>query len=69
MNAMDDIKKSRYLLKSDFKAALQHAPELDFLFGKGNFGEKRLRHKDAFKRLYIRDGKVAGMEFNLPLAS
>ncbi len=41
-NTVDAIKQRQHLVKADFEIALQLATELDFLFTKGNFDERRL---------------------------
>lgn len=63
---VDSIKQRQHLVKADFEIALQLATELDFLFNKGNFDEKRLICETVFKRLMIKEGKVVNVEFNSP---
>ena len=42
------------------------ATELDFLFEKGNFDERRLLSETLFKRVYLEDGKISKIELNAP---
>jgi len=51
-NTVDVIKQRQHLVKADFEVALDLASEIDFLFGKGNFEEKRLLCETVFKRIY-----------------
>ena len=51
---------------ADFEIALQLAAELDFLFEKGTFDEKRLLCETVFKRIYLKEGKISTVEFNAP---
>lgn len=67
-NIVDAIKQRQHLIKADFEVALQLATELDFLFEKGNFDEKRLLCETVFKRIYLKEGKVSEVELNAPLA-
>ena len=46
------------MVKADFEVALQLATQLDFLFEKGNFDQKRLLGETVLKRLYVEDGKI-----------
>ena len=48
--------------------ALELATQLDFLFEKGNFDEKRLLCETVLKRLYVEDGKITGADLNAPFA-
>ncbi|MBM3118895.1 MAG: hypothetical protein FJ006_04970 [Chloroflexi bacterium] len=63
-NTVDAIKQRQHLVKADFEIALQLANELDFLFGKGNFDERRLLCETVFKRIYVEDGKITEVELN-----
>ena len=65
-NIVDAIKQRQHLIKADFEVALQLATELDFLFEKGNFDEKRLLCETVFKRVYLKEGKVSEVELNAP---
>lgn len=65
-NTIDGIKQRHRLVKADFEIALQLATELDFLFDKGNIDEKKLLCQTVFKRLYVKEGKIADMDFNSP---
>lgn len=65
-NTVDAIKQRQHLVKADFEIALQLATELDFLFDKGNFDERRLLCETVFKRLYVNEGKIAKIELNPP---
>ena len=40
------------------------ATEMDFLFGKGTFDEKRLLCQTVFKRVYLKEGKGSKVELN-----
>ncbi len=65
-NTVDAIKQRQHLVKADFEIALQLATQLDFLYEKGNFDEKRLLCETVLKRLYVKDGKIEKAEFNSP---
>ncbi len=65
-NTVDVIKQRRHLIRADFEVALQLATELDFLFEKGNFEERRLLCETVFKRVYLKDGKISQVELNAP---
>ena len=61
------VKARRNLVKADFNIALNLANQLDFLFEKGTFPEKRLLCETVFKRIYIEDGKIIeNPELNSP---
>ena len=51
-----------------FEIALQLATELDFLFNKGNFDERRLLCETVIKRLYVNEGTITRVELNSPFA-
>jgi len=65
---METIRSRRNLVKADFEIALNLAKQLDFLFEKGTFAEKRLLCETVLKRLYIEDGKIMKTELNPPFA-
>jgi len=65
-NVVDSISQKQHLIKADFEVALQLATELDFLFEKGTFDEKRLLCETVFKRVYLKEGKVSEVELNAP---
>ncbi len=65
-NIVDAIKQRQHLIKADFEVALQLATELDFLFEKETFDEKRLLCETVFKRVYLKEGKVSEVELNAP---
>ena len=67
-NTIDVIKQRQHLVKADFEVALQLASELEFLFNRGTFDEKRLLCETVFKRLYVKEGKVTKVELNSPFA-
>ena len=67
-NTVDAIRQRQHLVKADFEIALQLATELDFLFEKGNYDEKRLICETVFKRLYVEKGKITKTELNAPFA-
>ena len=49
--------------------ALQLATQLDFMYEKGNFDQRRLLCETVLKRLYVEDGKITGEpEYNAPFA-
>jgi len=48
--------------------ALQLATQLDFLFDKDNYNEKRLLCETVFKRLYVERGRITKTELNAPFA-
>ncbi len=61
------IKARRNLVQADFKVAVNLAKQLDFLFDKGTFAEKRLLCETVFKRIYIEDGRIIkNPELNSP---
>ena len=63
---IETIRSRRNLVKADFEIALNLAKQLDFLFEKGTFAEKRLLCETVLKRLYIEDGKIMKTELNPP---
>lgn len=65
-NVVDTISQRQHLIKADFEVALQLATELDFLFEKGTFDEKRLLCETVFKRVYLKEGRVSEVELNAP---
>jgi len=65
-NVVDVISQRQHLIKADFEVALQLATELDFLFEKGTFDEKRLLCETVFKRVYLKEGRVSEVELNAP---
>lgn len=65
-NVVDVISQRQHLIKADFEVALQLATELDFLFRKGTFDEKRLLCETVFKRVYLKEGRVSEVELNAP---
>lgn len=67
-NTVDAIKQRQHLVKADFEIALQLATELDFLYNKGNFDEKRLLCETVIKRLNVENGTIVNMELNSPFA-
>ncbi len=67
-NTVDAIRQRQHLVKADFEIALQLATELDFLFEKGTFDEKRLLCETVFKRLYVEEGRITKAELNAPFA-
>ena len=67
-NTVDAIRQRQHLVKADFEIALQLATELDFLYEKGTFDEKRLLCETVFKRLYVEEGKITKAELNAPFA-
>lgn len=64
--SVDAIRQRQHLVKADLEIAMQLATELDFLFEKGNFDERRLLCETVFKRLCVRQGKIAAVELNSP---
>jgi len=65
---VDVIRQRQHLVRADFEIALELATQLDFLFEKGNFDEKRLLCETILKRLYVEDGKITRTELNAPFA-
>ena len=65
---VDFITQRQHLVKADFEIALQLATQLDFLFDKGNYDEKRLLCETVFKRLYVKEGTITRAELNAPFA-
>jgi len=67
-NTVDSIKQRQHLVKADFEIALQLATEMDFLFDKGTFDERRLLCETVFKRLRVENGRIIRTELNSPFA-
>ena len=67
-NTVDTIRQRQHLVKADFEVALELATQLDFLFEKGTFDEKRLICETVFKCLYVEEGKLTKAELNAPFA-
>jgi len=67
-NTVAVIRQRQHLVKADFEIALQLATQLDFLFEKGNYDERRLLCETVLKRLHAKDGKITKKEFNAPFA-
>jgi hypothetical protein len=67
-NTVAAVKQRQNLVKADFEITLQLATELDFLFEKGNFDEKRLLCETILKRLYVKEGTITKVELNSPFA-
>ena len=65
---VDAIRQRQHLVEADFEIALQLATELDFLFDRGNFDEKRLLCETVFKRLYVEDSIITGTALNAPFS-
>ena len=61
------IRQRQHLGKADFEVALQLASELEFLYDKANFDEKRLLSKTVIKQQNIENGTIVNMELNSPL--
>ncbi len=65
-NTVDVIRQRQHLVKADFEIALELASQLDFLFEKGSFDERRLLCETVLKRLYVENGRITKSEFNAP---
>ena len=65
---VDAIRQRQHLVRADFEIALELATQLDFLFEKGNYDEKRLLCETVLKRVYVKEGKITGAELNAPFA-
>jgi hypothetical protein len=65
---IETIRSRRNLVKADFEIGLNLAKQLDFLFEKGTFAEKRLLCETVLKRVYIQNGKITKTELNPPFA-
>jgi hypothetical protein len=63
---METIRSRRNLVKADFQIALNLAKQLDFLYDKATFAEKRLLCETVLRRVYIKDGKIIKTELNSP---
>jgi hypothetical protein len=63
---VDAISSRQGLVRADFEIALQLASQLDFLFAKGDYDERRLLCETIFKRLRVRDRKIVQVELNSP---
>jgi len=55
-----------HLIKAGFELALDLATQLDFLFEKGNFDQRRLLRGNVLKRLYVEEGRINRAELNAP---
>ena len=55
-------------MQADFEVALELATQLDCLFEKGTFDERRLICETVFKRIYVEEGRVTRAEINAPFA-
>ena len=67
-NTVAAVQQRQNLVKADFEIALQLATELDYLYDKGNFDERRLLCETVLKRLYVEEGTVKKVELNSPFA-
>jgi len=67
-NTIDVISQRQNLVKADFEVALQLATELNFLYDKANFDEKRLLCETVIRQLNIKNGTIVNMELNSPFA-
>jgi len=67
-NTVAAVRQRQNLVKADFEIALQLATELDYLYDKGNFDERRLLCETVLKRLYVEEGTVTKVELNSPFA-
>ena len=67
-NTIDVLSQRQNLIKADFEVALQLATELEFLYDKANFDEKRLLCETVIKQLNIENGTIVNMELNSPFA-
>jgi site-specific DNA recombinase len=63
---VDSIRQRQHLVRADFEVALELATQLDYLFAKGSYDEKRLLCETVLKRLYVEDGKITRAELNAP---
>ena len=53
-------------MKADFGIEVDLAKQLDFLFEKGTPDERQLLCETVFKRLSVKEGKIAQLELNPP---
>ena len=67
-NTVDIIKQSQHLVVADFEIALELATQLDYLFERGNFDQRRLLCETVLKRLYVEDGRIIDKDLNAPFA-
>ncbi|WP_332445713.1 recombinase family protein [Dehalococcoides mccartyi] len=63
---VDAIKQRQHLVKADFEIALDLATKLNFFYEKGGFDERRLLCEVIFKRINVKDGKIASVDLNAP---
>ncbi len=63
---VDAIKQRQHLVKADFEIALDLATKLNFFYEKGGFDERRLLCEVIFKRINVKDGKIATVDLNAP---
>ncbi len=67
LNATGDaIERRQYLVKADFEIALNLATKVDTFFEKGGFDERCLPGEVVFKRINVKDGKIASVDLNEP---
>ena len=52
--------------KAYFGIALQLATQFDLFYEKGAFAERRLLCEVVFKRMYLKDGKIASLNLGSP---
>jgi site-specific DNA recombinase len=67
-NTVDVIKQRQHLVKADFEIALDLCAQLDLLWQKGDFDEKRLLCETIFKEIHLEGGRIARVVFNAPFA-
>ncbi len=62
------ITRHQTLFAADFELALDIACNLGWLYGKGNFEERRLLVSTLFKGINVQKGKILSYELNPPFA-
>jgi len=67
-NTTNMLSQRQHLVKADFEVALQIATEMDSLYDKGGFDDRRLLCEAVIKRLNIENGTIVNMELNTPFA-
>ena len=65
---IDFITRHQTLFAADFELALDIACNLGWLYGKGNFEERRLLVETLFKGINVQKGKILSYELNPPFA-
>ena len=68
ITTVEVIKQRQHLVKADFEIALELCTQMDELWGKGNFDERRLLCETLFKEIHVEGGKINRVVFNAPFS-